>query len=227
MLHKTRTPRPTSAHFGKYVSRSIYSTISPYTPPTPRVCYQSFGFLSFLLNMFDGTATFPSFVFFDTKSWYTSPNRSIAPRPWFLPITFLAFALSLMLPRPLRLTVATPALMILVSQTRAFSSGKVATDFSVAALIFGYVLKWVDYGMLVEEGELYRVNANDSGAQEEDLESRARKERERGFWQRFKDAMELFAFNLRGIGWNWRVGGISQSAPRSKPYISSFFLYMS
>lgn len=161
---------------------------------------------------------FPPFL--DPKSWYPSPYRTTSPRPWFLPVTLCSFIFSSLLPRKTRLWIATPALLLLISQARVSSTGDVAKDFGRGTLLFGWLLKWIDYGMLVKDGELWKVGDRRGQKKDGDRDEKGRrkKEVETGVWQRFKGIVELWMFNMRGIGWNWEVGGIPDQAPQSKSY---------
>ena len=90
-------------------------------------------------------------------------------------------------------------------------------DFGRTALLFGWVLKWIDYGMLVKEGEIWKVRDVKRQEEKDEKVDRAAvmRDSEKGIWQRFKDTIELWIFNMRGIGWNWEVGGIPERAPQS------------
>lgn len=41
-------------------------------------------------------------------------------------------------------------------------------------------------------------------------------------WKKFKDSAELWLFTMRGIGWNWQVGGIPEREPQSARYVSPY-----
>ena len=157
------------------------------------------------------------------KSWYPSPHRVILPQPWFLPLTLSSFIFSSLLPRKPRLWVATPALLLLFSHTRTYSTGDVKGDFGRAAIVFGFVLRWIDFGMLVRDGEIWKVNpkeadGNENGGLVKD------KDRKDGLWQGLKNSLDLWVFNMRGINWSWRVNGIPDRAPQSKSCVLFFLL---
>ena len=159
----------------------------------------------------------------DPKRWYPSPDRRISPTPWFLPLAQMAFIVSTMLPREARIKIAIPALLILVSQTRSVSTGDVNRDFGRAAFIFGFLLKFIDFGLLVKDGEVYKLkDRKETTAQlkgfengKDDSSSMRAEEKKSGIWQGFKDSSELWLFTMRGIGWNWEVGGIPEREPQS------------
>lgn len=160
------------------------------------------------------------------KQWYPSPDRVVSPRPWFLPLTQLAFIGLTMLPRKSRIAIAVPALLLLVRQTRAASTGDNVKDFGRASFVFGFVLKFIDFGILTRDGEVYKIKSRKiakHGEGEVVGESRstgeASFEDKRSIWKRFKDSAELWLFTMRGIGWNWEVGGIPHREPQSTGYV--------
>jgi hypothetical protein len=160
---------------------------------------------------------------FIPKQWYPSPDRKISPMPWFLPVTQAAFIVLTMLPRKARFKIAFPVLLLLLSHARNVSSGDALKDYTQAAVIFGFVLKFIDFGLLVKDGAVYKLK--DRKAKEKQIkESVNGKDRPKGaimtegkrdIWQRFKDSVELWLFTMRGIGWNWEVGGIPKREPQS------------
>jgi len=99
-------------------------------------------------------------------------------------------------------------------------------DYTLAAVVFGFVLKFIDFGLLVKDGEVYKLK--DRKAKEKQVkESVSGKDRPKGaivteekkdIWQRFKDSVELWLFTMRGVGWNWEVGGIPKREPQSNRY---------
>jgi hypothetical protein len=127
-----------------------------------------------------------------------------------------------MLPRAARIKIATPALLLLVSQTRAVSTGDPVKDFGRAGIIFGFVVKFIDFGLLRQDGDLYKLKDRD-GAQAQSNSDKTKngssKEesmtKNKSLWQKFKDSAELWLFTMRGIGWNWQVGGIPEREPQS------------
>jgi hypothetical protein len=168
--------------------------------------------------LFPSSLAGPLNFLLNSKQWYPSPHRAISPRPWFLPMTLSAFIASSLLPRTARLSIATPILLLLLIQTRVTSTNDVAKDFGRAAFVFGWVLKWIDFGMMVKDGEIWHVkDSNSQEKNEKELDEDKENERNANLWQRLKDEVELWIFNMRGIGWNWRVGGIPDRAPQSKP----------
>ncbi|TVY81892.1 Acetyltransferase sirH [Lachnellula suecica] len=157
----------------------------------------------------------------DPKQWYPSPDRTIQSRPWFIPVAQGAFIASTMLPREARIKIAIPALLLLISQTRAVSCGDSARDFIVTSLVFGFVVKFVDFGLLRKDGELYKLKEREQvNAQPKKTEvgDGAKEPKSKGIWQKFKDSVELWLFTMRGIGWNWEVGGIPEREPQSVHY---------
>ncbi|KAL5314519.1 hypothetical protein ACEPPN_017159 [Leptodophora sp. 'Broadleaf-Isolate-01'] len=130
-----------------------------------------------------------------------------------------------MLPRKSRIAIAVPALLLLVRQTRAASTGDNVKDFGRASFVFGFVLKFIDFGILTRDGEVYKIKSRKiakHGEGEVVGESRstgeASFEDKRSIWKRFKDSAELWLFTMRGIGWNWEVGGIPHREPQSTGY---------
>ena len=174
------------------------------------------------------------------RQWYPSPDREVSPRPWFLPLTWLAFIISTMLPRKTRVAIAVPALIFLVNQVRAISTGDNVKDFSRASFIFGFMLKFIDFGILTRDGEAYKVKDRKPSSEKAGNISKAPSEvpieEGKSIWGSFKDSAELWLFTLRGVGWNWEVGGIPQREPQSRrcfppvqntsiANISSYFLF--
>lgn len=158
---------------------------------------------------------------FSPRQWYPSPDREVSPRPWFLPLTWLAFVISTMLPRKTRVAVAVPALFFLINQVRAISTGDNVKDFSRASFIFGFMLKFIDFGILTRDGEAYKVKdwKPPPSEENEDLSESPSKvsiDEGKSIWKSFKDSAELWLFTLRGIGWNWEVGGVPQREPQSR-----------
>jgi exopolysaccharide biosynthesis protein len=128
-----------------------------------------------------------------------------------------------MLPRAARIKIATPALLLLVSQTRAVSTGDPVKDFGRAGIIFGFVVKFIDFGLLRQDGELYKLKDRD-GTQAQNENAGIEKDmhvkgdstsKSKSRWQKFKDSAELWLFTMRGVGWNWQVGGIPEREPQS------------
>ncbi|KAH7403094.1 hypothetical protein BKA64DRAFT_641113 [Cadophora sp. MPI-SDFR-AT-0126] len=162
---------------------------------------------------------------FNPKEWYPSPDRIVSPRPWFLPLTLLAFIVSTMLPRKARIAFAVPYLVFLIGQVRAVSTGDNVKDFSRASFIFGFVLKFIDFGILTRDGEVYKIKNREPSTQRAASASgskdQAPVEAKVSLWAKFKDSAELWLFTLRGIGWNWEVGGI----PVREPQTTSYFLF--
>ncbi|PVH77325.1 hypothetical protein DL98DRAFT_534917 [Cadophora sp. DSE1049] len=165
------------------------------------------------------------YIKFEPKRWYPSPDRDVSPRRWFLPLTLLAFIVSTMLPRKTRIAIAVPALILLISQIRAVSTGDNVKDFSRASFIFGFVLKFIDFGILVRDGEVYKVKNRETLIKRVGSASGSENEtpvqENVSVWRKFKDSAELWLFTLRGIGWNWEVGGIPEPQPQS----TSYFLF--
>ncbi|KAH7336599.1 hypothetical protein BKA65DRAFT_563805 [Rhexocercosporidium sp. MPI-PUGE-AT-0058] len=62
-----------------------------------------------------------------------------------------------MLPRRSPIVIAVPAHILLVSQTRAVSTGDNIEDFGRASFVFGFVLKSIDFGILTRQGEAYKI----------------------------------------------------------------------
>ncbi len=165
----------------------------------------------------------------DPKQWYPTPDRRVSPRPWFLPLTQIAFIGSTMLSRKARIRIAAPLLLLLVSQTRAASTGDYVKDFGRASFIFGFVLKFVDFGMLVRDGAVYKVKDRAVDTIEEaevdgndGLKGKSQLKNKNSLWKQFKDSAELWLFTLRGIGWNWEVGGIPKREPQPARCVSPF-----
>lgn len=148
----------------------------------------------------------------DTRSWYASPDRKFNPVPWFLPVTQLAFMGSTLLPRDKRIRYAAPALLLLVSQTRNVSTGD-PRDYLRASQVLSLAMKFVDFGLLVKDNEEFKVK---SGV--EQREENVKK----GIFQRVRDSVELWLFTMRGVGWNWEVGGIPERAPQSTRSVLCF-----
>ncbi|KAK0128104.1 hypothetical protein ONS95_000089 [Cadophora gregata] len=161
-------------------------------------------------------------ILFDPKQWYPSPDRVVSPRPWFLPLTLSACIGSTMLPRKTRVALAVPALSLLASQIRVFSTGDNVKDFSRASFIFGFVLKFIDFGILKRDGEVYKVKNRNASIKKigstQELQYVAAIDGKKSIWTKFKDSAELWLFTLRGIGWNWEVGGIPGRQPQSTIY---------
>lgn len=172
------------------------------------------------LSHFPALLASPVNLLLDPKAWYPSPHRIVSRQPWLLPLTLSSFIFSSLFPRKARLWVATPALLVLLSQVRTYSTGDVKGDFGRGAFVFGFVLKWIDFGMLVKDGEIRRVKKL-GGQLRENKGGLEETEKER-FWQRFKNSLDIWIFNMRGINWSWRVNGIPDRAPQSKSYILSF-----
>jgi hypothetical protein len=100
-------------------------------------------------------------------------------------------------------------------------------DYGRAALVFGWVLKWIDLEMLVKEGDIWKVKGKNGDEKSRKLEYKQKvgirvEEKDKGLWPKFKDTIEVWTFNYRGIGWNWEVGGIPDRPQQSKKYSSSF-----
>ncbi|CZT52371.1 uncharacterized protein RSE6_13703 [Rhynchosporium secalis] len=155
----------------------------------------------------------------DPRTWYPSPDRPVSPRPWFLPLVLLSFIVSTTLPRRSRILIAVPILLLLVSQMRTYSTGDNIKDFGRGSFIFGFVLKFIDFGILTRDGEAYKLKDRKSSIS--NAGSISRSAEVKGIWQRFKDSAELWLFTMRGIGWNWKVGGI----PERKPQSTSYFIF--
>jgi hypothetical protein len=155
-----------------------------------------------------------------SKAFYPSPDRPIAPTVWFLPLTQTAFIISTTLSRSSRIKIATPALLLLISQTRSVSTGDNATDFIHAAVIFGFVLKYVDFGLLVKDGEVWKLKHQKATVEgsKNDKSLEIGRDEKRSIWKRFKDSGELWLFTARGIGWNWEVARIPVRETQSKEH---------
>jgi hypothetical protein len=155
-----------------------------------------------------------------SKAFYPSPDRPISRTAWFLPVTQVAFIISTTLSRSSRIKIATPALLLLISQTRSVSTGDNATDFIHAAVIFGFVLKYVDFELMVKDGEWWKLKHQKATAGDSKHEKSSKIERaeKRSVWKRAKDSCELWLFTARGIGWNWEVGHIPARETQSKQY---------
>jgi hypothetical protein len=159
----------------------------------------------------------------DSRSWYPSQYRDIVRQPWFLPLILSSFIFSSLFSRKARIWVATPALILLLSQIRTYSTGDVKGDFGRAAFVFGFVLKWIDFGMLIKDGTIWKVKKKGGlrRGKKGGLYETEKKENE-GLWQRFKDSLDIWIFNMRGINWSWRVNGIPDRAPQSKSCVLPF-----
>jgi hypothetical protein len=107
-------------------------------------------------------------------------------------------------------------LLLLFSHTRTYSTGDVKGDFGRAAIVFGFVLRWIDFGMLVQDGEIWKVNQKKTVVGNEKGGLVEEKHEKDGLWQRFKNGLDLWVFNMRGINWSWRVNGIPDRVPQSK-----------
>jgi len=128
-----------------------------------------------------------------------------------------------MLPRAARIKIAAPALLLLVSQTRAVSTGDPVKDFGRGGIIFGFIVKFIDFGLLRRNGELFKFKDhsrmqgqdNNVGFNNERLIKGNPASKRKSLWQKFKDSAELWLFTMRGIGWNWQVGGIPDREPQT------------
>jgi hypothetical protein len=153
---------------------------------------------------------------FHPKQWYPSPDRKIAPTPWFVPVAQSAFIASTMLPRAARIMIAALDLLLLVSQTCSVSTGDPVKDFGRAGLIFGFIVRFVDFGLLRNNGELYKLKERDgSQVRGKEVGNEKVKSKNKSVWPKFKDSVELWLFTMRRVGWNWEVGGIPERESQS------------
>lgn len=157
------------------------------------------------------------------QQWYPMSDRKVFPSPWFLPVMQGAFIASTMLPRRARIKYATPVLLLMAVQARLFSSGDAEMDFARGTLLLGMFLKFIDFGILVKEGEVYKLK-DKRGLDDQSQASNNLKQSPVGMaapndaggvWQSVKSSVELWFFTMRGIGWNWEVGGILEREPQS------------
>lgn len=89
-------------------------------------------------------------------------------------------------------------------------------DFGRASLIFGFVVRFIDFGLLRKDGELYKLKDRDEAQLKSEKAGNGKENpRRKSVWGKFKDSLELWLFNLRGLGWNWEVGGIPKREPQS------------
>jgi hypothetical protein len=155
-----------------------------------------------------------------SKVLYPSPDRPIASEAWFLPLTQAAFIISSTLSRSSRIKIATPVLLLLLSHTRSVSTGDNPTDYIHATIIFGFVLKYIDFGLLLKDGEVWKLKHREATVHD----SKNGKSPEiggaekRSIWKRFKDSCELWLFTARGIGWNWEVDRLPVREKQSREY---------
>lgn len=77
------------------------------------------------------------------------------------------------------------------------------------------VVNYVDFGLLLQDGDVYKLK-DQKGSKVQIKGGEPTIKQKRGLWQRFKDSAELWLFTMRGIGWNWEVGGIPEREPQSK-----------
>ncbi|KAL2063760.1 hypothetical protein VTL71DRAFT_5565 [Oculimacula yallundae] len=130
-----------------------------------------------------------------------------------------------MLPRKLRIAIAAPALILLFGQVRDFSSGDNVRDFGRGAFVFGFVLKFIDFGVLTRDGDVYKIKDKHSSIDHHGGVSISVNgvplDDGKSLWRRFKESVELWLFTLRGIRWNWEVGGI----PKREPQSASYFIF--
>ena len=176
-----------------------------------------------ILSHFLTLLTRPMMVLLDPSLWYASPNRVISHQPWLLPVTLLSFIFFSQFCRKTRLWVATPALLLLLSQTRKYSTGAAKGDFGRAALIFGFVLRWIDFGLLIKDGEIWKVKRRGNQRSKIERPIEVENGRREGLWQSFTTSLDLWIFNMRGINWSWRVNGIPDRAPQTKMCVPSLF----
>lgn len=179
------------------------------------------------LKMLDGVRALIDGTLLDPRGWYPPPQRPIFPMPWLLVLYTGSFIALLMLPRRARIKIAAPILLILASQFRAVSTGDEITDFLNATVVFGFILKFIDFGLLVQDGEIYKSKTT----RKVDLQPMKLKRNKfptgnrmivrdrRGIWQRLKDSVELLLLTTRGIGWNWEVRGIPNQNLQSNQYV--------
>jgi hypothetical protein len=170
----------------------------------------------------------------NAKQWYPPPDRKVAPMAWFIPLALTSCIVSSLLPREARLKIAVPALVILFAflarETRQFCTGEAGEDYARAAYVLGLVQKFIDFEILAKEGEIHKLKkrmeaeeqmsksaAIDDGGQGETILV----SKEHGIWKRFKDNLELWLFAMRGVGWNWEVGGIPPHETQSRRYATN------
>jgi len=88
-------------------------------------------------------------------------------------------------------------------------------DFGRAALILGFVVRFIDFGLLRKDGELYRLKERGKSQIQGKETVNEEISKSRSAWQKVKDSVEFWLFTMRGIGWNWEVGGIPEREPQS------------
>lgn len=160
---------------------------------------------------------------FYPKQWYPSMDRPLQTRPLFLLNVQAVLILATMLPRRARIAIGIAGLPLLWKYTTESTSGDRMKDLGRGLFVSLFILKWIDFGMLVKDGQVYKVaeralaSAEVEGYVKDDESVSATSNREtRSLQEKFRYSMELWLFTMRGTNWNWEVGGIPPVPPQTK-----------